>query len=94
MSDDALKFKPNYTSPPGNTLRNVLEELSMTPDELAERLGMSREAMSRLLAGELALTDDIADALERELGTLASFWRRREGLYRRGVMNLKAERRG
>ena len=77
------RFEPDYASPPGNTLRSVLAEFCMMPDELAGRLGMSNEDMSRLLAGDLALTDEIADALERELGTPASFWRNREARYRR-----------
>jgi plasmid maintenance system antidote protein VapI len=85
MSDEVLDFRPDWASPPGGTLSDVLSELDMTSDELADRLGMSGQDMSGLLAGELALTDDIAEALERELGTPASFWRRREGLYRKAL---------
>ncbi|MFO8080917.1 MAG: XRE family transcriptional regulator, partial [Armatimonadota bacterium] len=62
------KIETNFAIPPGETIKETLEAVDMTPAELAERLGMSSEDMSRLLAGELTLTDDIAEGLERELG--------------------------
>ncbi|MGI5819538.1 MAG: helix-turn-helix transcriptional regulator [Armatimonadota bacterium] len=76
------KIESSFGIPPGETIRETLDALGLTPPELAECLGMSEGDMSRLLAGERALTDDIAEGLERELGVPAGFWRRLEGLYR------------
>ena len=39
---DTLRFVPDYVSPAGETLEDVLEERRMSQAELAARTGLSR----------------------------------------------------
>lgn len=60
---------------PGELLReDVLSPLSMPVTEAAERLGMSRVALSRVLNGRAAISPDLAIRLERAGVSTARFW--------------------
>lgn len=83
MSNAPLNtYEPDYVSPPGETLEEILEEREMTQAELALRLGYSKKTVNEIIQGKSALTSEVALALERVLGTPASFWNRAEQLYR------------
>ena len=61
--------------PPGMTIKEVLENRHMTQKELASRMDMSEKHISKLINGEVPLTQDVALRLERVFGVDASFWR-------------------
>lgn len=82
MADLDIPFAPNWVSPPGDTIADVLEERGWTQDELARRLGYTEKHVSQLINGKAAITEDIASRLERVLGGTANFWLRKEATYR------------
>jgi addiction module HigA family antidote len=60
---------------PGELLReDVLRPLGLAVTEAAERLGMSRVALSRVLNGRAAISPDLAIRLERAGVSTARFW--------------------
>jgi antitoxin HigA-1 len=65
---------------PGEVLaETVLEELTVT--ELAERLGVSRVALSRVINGRAAVSAELAIRLARLLGGSAEAWLRMQLSY-------------
>ncbi|MBD1925140.1 HigA family addiction module antidote protein [Trichocoleus sp. FACHB-90] len=79
------QYTPNYVSPPGETLEEILEEREMTQAELAERTGRPKKTISEIINGKAAITPETALQLERVLGVPASFWNNRERLYREAL---------
>lgn len=75
-------FAPDWVSPPGDTIADVLEERGWTQAELARRLGYTEKHVSQLINGKAAITEDTASRLERALGSTAGFWLRKEAAYR------------
>lgn len=60
---------------PGELLReDVLAPLGLAVTEAAERLGMSRVALSRVLNGRAGISPDLAIRLERANVSTARFW--------------------
>ena len=60
---------------PGELLReDVLLPLGLQVTEAAERLGMSRTALSRVLNGHAGISPDLAIRLERAGVSTARFW--------------------
>ena len=60
---------------PGEMLReDVLAPLGLSVTEAAERLGMSRVALSRVLNGRAAISPDLAVRLERAGVSTARAW--------------------
>jgi len=75
------QYNPDYVSPPGETLLEILEERNMAQAELAERTGRPRKTISEIINGKAAITSDTALQLERVLGIPAHFWNQREQNY-------------
>lgn len=63
-------FNPPH---PGQVLREYLPE-NMQVTEAAQKLGISRVTLSRVLNGRAAISADMALRLEAALGTSASMW--------------------
>ena len=75
-------FDPDWVSPPGETIADLLEEKNWTQAELANRLGASRKYVSQLISGKVSLSETVAVKLERVLGSTVRFWLNREAGYR------------
>jgi len=77
--------------PPGMTIKEVLDDHHMTQKELAVRLGLSEKHISKLINGEVPLTQDVAMRLERVLDIEASFWNGLEAAYRESILKVEYE---
>lgn len=82
MIEQNTVFQPDWVSPPGETIADLLEELDWTQKDLAGRLGYSTKHVNQLVAGKAPVTEDTALRLERVLGSTANFWLSREARYR------------
>ncbi|MEA5507656.1 helix-turn-helix domain-containing protein [Halotia wernerae UHCC 0503] len=79
------QYTPDYVSPPGETLLEVLEEWGMSQADLAERTGRPKKTINEIINGKAALTSETALQLERVLNIPASFWNNRERQYREAL---------
>ena len=68
--------------PPGEFLRQHLEESGMSQAEHAQRLGRPRQAVNEIIRGKKAITAETALQLERVLSTPAHIWLGLEQEYR------------
>lgn len=77
-----LTYRPDYAIPPGETLREVMESLGMTQQELAIRTGLTVQSLNRIFNGSQPISYETANALEMATGTPARFWNNLEARYR------------
>ena len=82
-------FSPDWVSPPGETIVDLIEEKDWTQAELAQRLGYTTKHLNQLIKGKAALTEDAALRLERVLGSTANFWLNREVKYREHLARIE-----
>ena len=66
---------------PGELIRESMNEVGWSVVRCAERLGISRDALSRLLNGRSSLSPRVALALERLGWSNAEFWMRVQAGY-------------
>ena len=59
---------------PGYYLKEYIEEMQMTQDEFAKRLGISGKQISLILAENASVTADIAYKLSKLIGTSVDLW--------------------
>jgi HTH-type transcriptional regulator / antitoxin HigA len=76
------RYDPDHVSPPGETLKDLLEERNLTQAELATRMGRPQKTISEIVNGKAAITPETALQLELVLGVPARFWNSREQRYR------------
>jgi addiction module HigA family antidote len=81
MTEKKNVLKVNYAMHPGVTLREKLEELKMTPEELAVKTGVPIETISNILDGKSAITPEMAVQFEKVLNIPASFWTTKQANY-------------
>src|SRR4051795_9700996 len=79
MSDQS--FRPNYISPPGETIADLLDEREMTQTELSKRLGVTLKHVNQVVNGGASISADLALGLEKVFRVPAHFWLNRESLY-------------
>lgn len=79
---DANEFKPDWVSPPGDTVRDILEEKGISIEQFATTMGWASRHALGFLDGAIALTEEIAEALARHFGGTKDFWLAREKAYR------------
>ncbi len=89
MTDTALGFSPDWVSPPGETIADLLEERNWSQAELAQRLGYTPKHLYQLIKGKVSLSEDAAMRLGRVLGSSAGFWLAREARYRERLAKVE-----
>jgi len=85
-----LSFIPDWASPPGATILDILEERSLTSNAFAGMIGCSEAQTKDLIEGRSPLTIDIARRLSSTLGASVEFWISRDYQYHEDVERLQA----
>ena len=80
-------------SPPGETLREMLDERSMSQADLARRMGRPAKTINEIINGKAAITSETAVELEIVLGASAEFWTAREARYRNALARAEQDER-
>ena len=84
-------FDPDWISPPGDTIEDLLEERNWTQAELAKRTGFTTKHVNELVKGKAALTPDAARRLSSVLGAPVEFWLVREAKYQAALERQRQE---
>jgi plasmid maintenance system antidote protein VapI/Zn-dependent peptidase ImmA (M78 family) len=87
----AADFKPDWISPPGDTIGTLLRERQMTLDRFAAQMQVTMQTAQDLLVGNAAITLSIARSLKDLLGASVEFWMARDHQYHEQLVHLRAE---
>ena len=82
-------FQPDWASPPGDTIVDILEEKNILISVFAQQMGHSLEYTIELLQGHVIISMDIARQLDKILGPSVEFWINRETQYREDLARLQ-----
>ena len=63
------KYTPDWVSPPGETLADILKERKITRSKLAQRMGLPKKTINQLIKGKVKITIRIAYKMELALWT-------------------------
>lgn len=88
---DKNNFHPDWASPPGDTISDILQERNLSLLDFAQRMNLTPEHTDKLLHGRAAIANEIAERLGVVLGASAAFWMTREYQYREDVARLQHE---
>ncbi|MDZ7856824.1 ImmA/IrrE family metallo-endopeptidase [Sphaerotilus sp.] len=89
-TDTGAPFTPDWVSPPGDTILDLIEERDWTQQQLAARLGYTAKHVSHLINGKVPLTEEAAIRLQHVLEVPVGFWLQREARYRERAALLEA----
>lgn len=75
------EFEPDWASPPGDTIVDILEEKNILCEDFADSMGLNMEETTRLINGDMRINSDIANKLSKVLGSSPGFWENRDRLF-------------
>ena len=75
------KLAHTFLIPPGEHLRNWMDDERIGVAEFARRIGVSTQTVQNILAGNQAITPEMAYHLRLATGVSASFWTNLEANY-------------
>lgn len=79
------EWEPNWVSPPGDTLAEVLTDRGWTQALLARETGFSQKHINQVVKGKASIGVHLAIALEDQAMGSARFWLHREADYQLGL---------
>jgi plasmid maintenance system antidote protein VapI len=82
QAGDVLEQLEISPSPPGDTIKDIMEERSISRLKLRDLLDITDEQLSKLLSGIYLIDNDMAYRLSSTLGSTPEFWEERECQYR------------
>ena len=78
----SAEHMPAEVFPPGEFIKDEIEERGWTQEYLAELLGSPVQLVNEIIAGKCAITVKTAQGLSAAFGTSAQFWMNMESMYR------------
>jgi len=85
MVNSKNQYQPDFVTPPGETLEEILEVVCMSQVDLARRMGRPVKTINEIIKGKAGITPETALQLELVLDTPASFWNNREKRFRESL---------
>lgn len=82
-------FDPDWCTPPGGTIEDILGLRAIRYSEFAVAIGLSLYQLFDLLDGDLEIDYQLATQLAAVLGSTTEFWLAREADYRQGLASGK-----
>lgn len=86
--DEPEAFEPDWCSPPGETMVDVMEENDWSLPYLKGKLDMTDTELAGLLAGVTVIDNDLAFKLADVFGSTPDFWLARDEQYRSALRRL------
>ena len=87
------EYIPDFVTPPGETLQEMLNTIGMSKAELADRIGKTPKTIGEIIKHGAPITPATSMELEKALGTPASFWNNRERRYRESLARQEERKR-
>ncbi|CAI2791391.1 Plasmid maintenance system antidote protein [Serratia grimesii] len=78
-------FQPDWVSPPGDTIIDLMDEHGLSDEELSKNIGLSLTRGQQLLEGKIRLDESLATKLENLFSVSTDFWIKRENAYRQQI---------
>jgi HTH-type transcriptional regulator/antitoxin HigA len=75
-------FVPRWSSPPGDTIADVLANQGLSTHAFAKSIGLPPERLRDLLEGSTPISIDLARRISGAIGGSVEFWIARDGQYR------------
>ena len=89
----SAEFSPAWASPPGETVRELAKRKGLTQAVVARALGVSESDLTRVLNGDLPITESRAEKLSAHVGATPRFWLAREAQYRHALQSIQDDTR-
>jgi addiction module HigA family antidote len=85
------EFKPNYAVPPGETLKEILEEREWSVQDFSAISWIPISFIEGILNGDKSIEQDIANKIDKSTGISHNFWLNLQRNYDQTIKRLELE---
>ena len=85
-------YNPNIAIHPGNTLRDILENIDMSQTDLSERTGLTLKTINEIVQGKNPITPETSLKLSAVFGMSPVFWNNLERNYQETIARIEQEK--
>ncbi|WP_417061124.1 HigA family addiction module antitoxin [Enorma massiliensis] len=85
-----IEYKDRVAFHPGYYIKEIIEELGLSQDDFAKRLGTTPKTLSVIINGGQRLSPDIAYKLSKMLGTSVEYWLNLQSIFDAAVTEMRA----
>lgn len=89
--NNATQFLPDWASPPGETIADILEERGITTKQFSRTTSLPLATIAGLISGVIEIDVRIATILSNSLGASVDFWQQRETNFREAINRLEIQ---
>lgn len=89
MSNNLISYEELIAFHPGSYIEDIIDELNITQDEFAKRMGVSSKTVSKIVNGKANITDILAEKLSRFTGISFKTWMNLQASYNKKVIEIK-----
>lgn len=86
-----IEYKDKVTFHPGYYIKEIIEDMGLTQEDFAKRLGTTPKNLSLVSRGEQSLSADMAMKLSRLTGTSVEYWQNLQGAYDAALVRIAAD---
>ena len=88
--NETIEYKRQRACHPGEFVQEIIEDMGVTQEEFAFRMGVSGKCVSELINGKCRMTPELAGKLSAMLGMEAEIWLNLQALYDSKLLEIKA----
>ncbi|MSS64614.1 HigA family addiction module antitoxin [Velocimicrobium porci] len=88
-----VEYKNLVTFHPGYYIKDIINEMEISQDEFATRMGVSGKTLSLLVNGKISLSNEMASLLSIMLGTSVDVWLNMQKKYDEKILEMQKEKR-
>lgn len=89
MSNNLISYEELIAFHPGSYIEDIIDELNITQDEFAKRMGVSSKTISKIVNGKANITEVLAEKLSRFTGISFKTWMNLQASYNKKVIEIK-----
>lgn len=89
MSNNLISYEELIAFHPGSYIEDIIDELNITQDEFAKRMGVSSKTISKIVNGKANITEVLAEKLSRFTGISYKTWMNLQASYNKKVIEIK-----
>lgn len=92
MANNIVEYSDIMAFHPGYYVAEIVDDMGITQEEFATRLGTTPKTLSKLINGQINLSNDIAKKLSSMLGSSVNFWLNLQKAYEEKIIEIEQKR--
>lgn len=92
MANNIIEYSDIMAFHPGYYVAEIVDDMGITQEEFAIRLGTTPKTLSKLINGQVNLSNDIAKKLSSMLGSSVNFWLNLQKAYEEKIIEIEQKK--